>query len=154
MYSYLTIVLIITRRKVTSGQTLDERKVETLQNVTKSVFNGTDPVFLLMDKRMKTIFKRACKFVVNTDGNLSESSIPMKTGRQENSQKVEKKLNGTKVQFMNVIRFEARKLGFNIDEDILVQTTYEAYKVISHCLKLYGEELLCPMFRQLSAQDN
>ena len=151
---YLTVILILIHYKVTSGQTLNEKKVETLQNVTNSVFSGTDPVFLLMDKRMKTIFKRACRFAVNNDENLSRSPIPMKTGRQQNLQQVEKKVSDTKVQFMSAIGFEVQKLGFNIVEDILLMATYESYKVISHCLQLYGEELLCPMFHELSRQGN
>jgi len=136
--------------QVISGKPLDQGKAETIQNVTNSVLKGTDPVFSLMDKRMKSVFKLACRFTF--DHTNSQPPISMKTGRQGNLQSTEKKVNGFKAQFMTVIGQEATKLGFNIVEKDLVQATYDAHKVITHCVGLYQEDLFNPMFAQVSLE--
>lgn len=98
---------------------------------------------------MKSVFKVACRF---TFDHTSQPPISMKTGRQGSLQSAEKKVNGLKAQFITEVGKEARKLGFNIVEQNLVQATYEAHKVITHCIGLYQDELFNPMFAELTKE--
>lgn len=127
---------------VLSSQSMDEQKIQILHNIVAAVLNGNDPVFLLMDKRMKSVFKKACKF------ERSSAPISMKTGRRLADSQSEVR-SDVKNQFMDIIGTEVTRLGFNLFEKALVQTCYETYKVISHCVTVYGDTLLSPMFHEL-----
>lgn len=139
---------------VISGQPLSESIVATIKNVTSSVLNGTDPVFLLLSKRMKCVFRDACKFVFTKDENKCFSPPSMKTGHKGNIQVEEKNINSTKFRFNHAVGKVVNKFGFNYVEDDLLDATYLAYKVISHCISLYGDGLLCPIFQTLSVDGN
>ena len=134
-----------------SGKQLDQHQIQTLTNSTHSILKGNDPVFALMDKRMKTVFHKAATFNFDENANVP-IPLEMKTGRQQSnwssSQKSSfsnKNNNKYKDQFKSFIAKEGGKLGFNIVQDSIVQATYEAHKVILHCVDLYGDVLLKPM---------
>lgn len=129
-------------------------KVKTLEIVIDSVLKGRDPVFSLLDNRMRSVFKCACKFTMKNKKTKPQPPLSMKTGLKGDLHPTQKKVNDLKAQFMITIGKEVRKLGFNIIEDALVQATYEAFKVISHCIGLYRDELLSPMFHHLTAEEN
>jgi len=137
--------------KVMYGKPLEPVMIKTLENSTHSVLKGNDPVFSLMDRRMRCVFKCASKFSPKGNG-VNPHPISMRTGRQEQSDDVQKKINVIKVEFSNLISKEAKKLGFNVFEDELVQATYESYKIISHCVNLYGDVIFKPMVNQLTSE--
>lgn len=132
------------------GKSLDEIQISTLQNVTGAVLKGSDHVFLLLDKRMKSAFKHAVKFVFNKNGDLSQAPVSMKTGIQSDLRSDDKKVNSVKIQFKVEVGKEVQKLGFKLVEDALLDAMYDAYKVISHCIKVYGDVLLYPMYMKIS----
>ncbi len=101
---------------------------------------------MLMDKRMKSVFQLAAEF--NPDQSISQIPTEMKSGLKSTLRQ-SKKSDQYKDQFMSKIRKEASKLGFNFVQDNIVQATYEAHKVVSHCLDLYGEKLLKKMMEML-----
>ena len=146
--------LFISHHKEMSGKQLNRHQIQTLTNSTHSILKGNDPVFALMDKRMKTIFHKAATFRFDEkvyDSNIPHIPLEMKTGRQQSNWMLSKKNSSSinnnryKDQFKNFIAKEGGKLGFHVVQDSILQATYEAHKVILHCVDLYGDVLLKPM---------
>ena len=129
---------------------LDKVQKETLHRSTYSILNGSDPVFMLMDKRMKSLFQ----FVAEFNPNQSVSQIPteMNSGLKTSLLKQFKKTDQHKDRFMTTIGKESSKLGFSFVQDMILQAAYEAHRVVSHCLDLYGDSLLRKMMDMLEEQ--
>ena len=125
-----------------------------MKNVTCSVLRGSDPVFVLLDKRRKMAFQDAIKFTFTKDEIFSPPPSTMKTGRANNVESGEKKLSVVNIQFNHFVQKQFKKLGFSAVEDVLLCATYQAYKVITHCIDLYGDTLLIPMFQKLVEEND
>jgi len=135
-------------------KTLEPEKVSFYRNLTERVCIGNDPVFKLLDNRVRQFFKFSCKF--NSDASrTAKGRAPrsMKTGicNLEVEPISNEYRSPAKAHFLVQGQREAKKLGLNFISDDLVKTAYKASNAINHCVYLYGKDVLLPMLRQMIA---
>lgn len=126
------------------GKKLDDVLGQKLSQATESVLRGVDPVVSLMDKRIKDIFRSACTLNFKDVIPSSEGvPIKMRSGRS-NVQRVQS-VNTVKEKFCVEISSRALKVGFYGLIDDVVEVTYDAHKIINHCVQVHEEHVLFPL---------
>jgi hypothetical protein len=126
------------------GKRLDDVTGQKLSQATESALKGVDPVLSLMDKRIRDIFRSACmlnvkEFVASSEG----VPVKMLTGIS-NTQNVQS-VNAVKEKFSIDVSSRALKLGFYGLTDDLVEVTYDAHKIINHCIHVHEGNVLFPL---------
>ncbi len=134
-----------------SGNTIDDKQIQQLISSVKSVLKGSDPVLSLMDKRVRDLFKNACNFEAKADSIGHGAPRSMRTGIQRKVPSQGDDFDSQKSQFRNELTQKAAKLGFNVVVDGLVETSYEAFKVIDHCMKVHEQGVFVPIVNELLA---
>ena len=136
---------------------MKDNEVRMLVSSTESVLRGSDPVLSLLDKRVRDIFKSACTFVQPNIETLGKAVAPlsMRTGIQNTGAKASDpaNFNSQKIQFVNALSQKSTKLGFNVAVNDLVETTYDAFKVIEHCMKVHEHDVLIPIANDADRSD-
>ena len=133
---------------------MKENEIRMLVSSTESVLKGSDPVLSLLDKRVRDIFKSACTFVqpnIETLGNAA-APLSMRTGIQNTGAKASD-FDSQKIQFVDALSQKSTKLGFNVAVNDLVETTYDAFKVIEHCMKVHEHDVLIPIGNEAHRSD-
>ena len=128
---------------------LEDTIVKRIYASTDSVLKGSDPVLSLMDKRVRDIFKTACSFDFGIDRNGNAAPQSMRTGVQSQGQNVPLEESTQKAKFVRDITREAIKLGFNVVVDEIIEASYDAYKVIKHCMKVHQHHVFFPIASEI-----
>lgn len=117
------------------------------------MLKGSDPVLSLMDKRVRDIFKAACTFEIRgTDHNANANTVPQAMRSGIRSKAVIAPGAVQKNIFNDEVAGKATRLGFGIVVEDLVDTTYDAFKVIDHCIKVHEEPVFTPILNELKAE--
>ena len=122
----------------------DDSTYQKISRATEAVLKGSDPVLSLMDKRVRDLFRFAC--LLNLKENLS---IPNKI--QSGTFKISslRPLNAVKEKFRTEVSSHIVKLGFYGVVDDLIEVTYDAHKIINHCLSVHEKDVLSPLAEKI-----
>lgn len=107
----------------------------------------------LMDKRVRDIFKTACTFEVRVNDQRT-TAVPqaMHSGVQWKPSATQSATR--KDLFVAEVTAKATKIGFGVVVDDLLEVTFDAFKVVDHCIKVHEEEVFAPIADQLQAQND
>ena len=110
---------------------------KSLKNTIAAVLRGFDPVVKLLDNRVKQFMRTMCKWQPSTS-----APIPMQTGRCLLKGEAESAPNSTKELFRVDASQLARKSGFSLFSDKLLEAGEMAYHVADLATKSYGDSIL------------
>ena len=131
---------------------MDDSTIERLLSYTKSILDGSDPVLSLMDKRVRDIFKAACTFDLTQAINNKTNCVPqvLRSGIQSKAPAA----TGVAAKdiFTSVVNEKASKLGFGVAVDEVVEASYDAYKIITHCIKVHDGDVFTPIVNILKSE--
>eukprot|EP00557_Chaetoceros_sp_GSL56_P013597 CAMPEP_0176476906 /NCGR_PEP_ID=MMETSP0200_2-20121128/317_1 /TAXON_ID=947934 /ORGANISM="Chaetoceros sp., Strain GSL56" /LENGTH=1066 /DNA_ID=CAMNT_0017872637 /DNA_START=272 /DNA_END=3472 /DNA_ORIENTATION=+ len=125
------------------GEKLDDVMCQKLSEATESVLRGVDPVLSLMDKRIKDVFRSAC--TLNAKDIPSYERLPLQMRSGVSTSQSSESINVAKQKFCTEVSSRALKLGFYGLTDDLVEVTYDANKIINHCIQVHQEIVLLPL---------
>jgi hypothetical protein len=136
-----------------SGRQHDDATINRFLAATDAVLKGSDPVLCLMDKRVRDIFKTACTFEVRVNDQRT-TAVPqaMHSGVQWKPSATQSATR--KDLFVAEVTAKATKIGFGVVADDLLEVTFDAFKVVDHCIKVHEEEVFAPIADQLQAQND
>ena len=136
-----------------SGRQHDDATIKRFLAATDAVLKGSDPVLCLMDKRVRDIFKTACTFEVRANDQRT-TAVPkaMHSGVQWKSSATQSATR--KELFVAEVTAKATKIGFGVVVDDLLEVTFDAFKVVDHCIKVHEEDVFAPIVDQLKAQND
>lgn len=146
---YRTIsVAVVSLTEAICEVELENATIESLLSATDSVLKGSDPVLSLMDKRIRDLFKAACTF------ELSKVNAPqsMRSGIQ--SSKSLAPGEAQKNMFSEELRVKSMKLGFGVVAEDIVEASYDAFKIIDHCIKVHDEYVFMPIMNELKEKQH
>lgn len=133
-----------TLTKAMAERDLSEDEFGSLRNLSLAVLNGNDPVLKLLDNRVQSFFRYACKW-----NPTSTILVPldMRTGRStmSNSDDVATRQHGipsTKDEFLNAAKKEALRLGFADFCSELIDAGNEARCIVNLACVNYGKGIL------------
>lgn len=132
---------------------LDEPELESMRNHAVAVLQGSDPVLKLLDKRVRSFFSFACKWVPNSSISSMQHPTEMKTGQPLIGEEAGIKNNGipsTKHEFTVAAQKEATRLGFAFFKSDLVDAGDASRRMVGLACSIYGRDVLC---RFLSVQN-
>ncbi len=129
---------------------LTEDELGALKNHTTAVLHGNDPVLKLLDNRVQSFFRFACKWKPDTASSSAGSTAPveMKTGRtilkgSGDDVIARHGLKSTKEEFTIAAMKEALRLGFAyVGTSDLIKSSHEARGIIGLACTNYGHDVL------------
>ena len=110
---------------------------KSLKNTVAAVLKGFDPVVKLLDNRVKQFMRLMCKWQPSTS-----APIPMQTGRSVLKGEDAPSPSNTKEVFVMDALKEAKKSGFSLFADNLIDVGDVAYHVVDVAIKSYGDSIL------------
>ena len=128
---------------------LKESELSCILSKIDAVLKGSDAVISLMDKRVRQIFQIACAMEpcwTKQSGSTAPQSMATGIKRKTTASP---SLNAQKEMLIKEVTKKALKDGFNFVVDDLVEATYDAFKVIDHCVKVHEDDVFIPMLNQL-----
>lgn len=133
-----------TLTKAMAERDLSEDEFGSLRNHSLAVLNGNDPVLKLLDNRVQSFFRYACKW--KPTGTILVP-LDMRTGRSNlsNSDNVATRQHGipsTKDEFLIAAKKEALRLGFADFCSELIDAGNEARGIVNLACVNYGEGIL------------
>lgn len=140
------IEAIGTLAKALAERDLAAEEYGILKSHTLAVLRGNDPVLKLLDNRVQSFFRFACKW--KPEHTLFGISAPleMKTGRSimktEDDASLSHGIKSTKEEFLLAAKREASRLGFAYFGSELIEVGNEARCVISLACTNYARDIL------------
>ena len=137
----LVLSLMLFRHDITAlaERDLTGEEVIALRNHTLAVLHGHDPVLKLLDNRVQSFFRFACKYRPNSDTTTRATIIPkMRTGIYADKM-VTHSMNG---DFLLAASKEASRLGFAFIGSDLISAANKARRVILLVCANYGRDVL------------
>jgi hypothetical protein len=127
-------------------RSLTDEECLTLKNHALAVLRGNDPVLKLLDNRIRSYFRYACRWTPDAK-SLGELSAPveMKTGRNLIKGDVEFAARGVasfKAEFSLAASKEAKRLGFAFVGSDLIEAGNKARLIISLVCSNYDRDIL------------
>jgi len=110
---------------------------KSLKNTVAAVLRGFDPVVKLLDNRVKQFMRNVCRWQPSTS-----APIPMQTGRSMLKGEDAPSARSTKELFVVDALKEAKKSGFSLFADNLIDVGDMAYHVVDVAIKSYGDSVL------------
>lgn len=128
-----------------AGRDLNGEELVALENHTKAVLHGNDPVLKLLDNRVQSFFRFACKWKPDAANSASTAPMEMKTGRSilktDVGGTLQQGVKSTKKEFVVAAKKEALRLGFAHFGSELVEAGGIAFKIVSLACTNYGQEV-------------
>lgn len=131
---------------------LTEDELNALRNHTLAVLHGNDPVLKLLDNRVNSFFRFACKW---KSGAASSGTVAapsdMQTGRsilkgnEVNAAATRHGIKSTKTVFLVAAKKEAMRLGFAYFGSELIDVGHEARNIICLACTNYGQDILASL---------
>jgi len=128
-------------------RSLSEEECITLKNHALAVLRGNDPVLKLLDNRIRSYFRYACRWTPDTK-STSEISAPieMKTGRKvvkgDDDLIARGGVASSKAEFSLAANKEAKRLGFTFVSSDLIAAGNKARLIISLVCSNYDKDIL------------
>ena len=131
----------------------------TLKNHTFAVLHGNDPVLKLLDNRVQSFFRFACKWKSDVAQSGPTAPLEMKTGRSvlrtDSIAASRHGINSTKEEFLSAAKKEVSRLGFAFCGPDLIDVGNQARNIISLACTLFGPDILyCFLGVALSGESN
>ncbi|KAL7554655.1 hypothetical protein ACHAWF_018155 [Thalassiosira exigua] len=121
--------------------TMDENAA--LKNHTLAVIRGEDPVLKLLDNRVRSFFRFACRWRPDSSNTGAVAPSKMKTGRPMFSTGDSASVpQSTKGEFMKAARRETSRLGFSHFGHDLVEAAHDARLIATLLCVNYGKDIL------------
>ena len=118
----------------------------TLKNHTFAVLHGNDPVLKLLDNRVQSFFRFACKWKSDVAQSGPTAPLEMKTGRSvlrtDSIAASRHGINSTKEEFSSAAKKEVSRLGFAFCGPDLINVGNQARHIISLACTLFGPDIL------------
>jgi hypothetical protein len=133
-----------------AGRDLTEEEAIALNNHTLAVLHGHDPVLKLLDNRIQSFFRFACKYRPTSDTTTPATIIPkMRTGIYADKMMMTHEVlsmnrgrKSKKGDFVLAATKEASRLGFAFVGLDLIAAASKAQGVISLVCANYGQDIL------------
>lgn len=127
--------------KALAERDLNEDESSTLRNRALAVLNGDDPVLKLLDNRVRSFFRFACKW--KPDNSCTTVPLEMKTGRSvlKEGDTAPAEIS-TKQEFILAAEKEVLRLGFAYFGSDLIKAGNQARGIIALACKNYGRDIL------------
>jgi len=130
--------------KALAERNLGEEELSTLKNHTLAVLHGNDPVLKLLDNRVQSFFRFACKW--KSEGASSEIKAPleMKTGRSIllSDDTTRHGMKSIKGEFSLAAKKEASRLGFAFFGPDLIEVGNDARSIITLACTNFGQDII------------
>ena len=128
--------------KALAERDLNEDESSTLRNRALAVLNGDDPVLKLLDNRVRSFFRFACKW--KSDNSCTTVPLEMKTGRSvlKEGDTATAAIPSTKQEFILAAEKEVLRLGFAYFGSDLIKAGNQARGIIALACKNYGRDIL------------
>jgi len=144
------IEAIGTLTKALAERDLAAEEYATLKSHALAVIRGNDPVLKLLDNRVQSFFRFACKWKSENTSFCISAPLEMKTGRSimktEDDTSLSNGIKSTKEEFLLAAKREASRLGFAFFGSELIEVGNEARGVISLACTNYGRDILDRFF--------
>ena len=130
--------------------TLNETEKEALLHRGTTVLRGTDAVFQLLDKRIRSFF---ATMIVWKETNNNNNTIPnMQTGRASSASGSTTTINPVKQQFMKMALQQARLNGFSIYARDLANASWDLKRIGDHMIQMSWDVFLSRTVTQIICQ--
>ena len=127
--------------KALAERDLNEDESSTLKHRALVVLNGDDPVLKLLDNRVRSFFRFACKW--KPDNSCTTVPLEMKTGRSVLKEgDTTTAIPSTKAGFLLAAEKEVLRLGFAYFGSDLIKAGNKAQGIIALACKNYGRDIL------------
>jgi len=128
-------------------RSLSEEECNTLKNHALAVLRGNDPVLKLLDNRIRSYFRYACRWTPDTKSTGERSApIEMKTGRKvvkgDDDLLARSGVASSKAEFSLAAHKEAKRLGFTFVSSDLIAAGNKARLIISLVCSNYDKDIL------------
>jgi len=128
-------------------RSLSEEECNTLKNHALAVLRGNDPVLKLLDNRIRSYFRYACRWTPDTKSTGERSApIEMKTGRKvvkgDDDLPARSGVASSKAEFSLAAHKEAKRLGFTFVSSDLIAAGNKARLIISLVCSNYDKDIL------------
>lgn len=143
-----SISTILSFIKDVSKREVDEEKLQRLRIATEAVLKGSDPVLSLMDKRIRDVLKTACILDIKLK-NRNDANVPVSLNTGIKGGSVSSGNSSWKERFGFEMKKYSAKLGFTLLSDDIVDVSFDAFKVIDHCIKVHEEHVFIPLVNEL-----
>jgi len=124
---------------------LNEEECSTLKNHALAVLRGSDPVLKLLDNRIRSYFRFACRWTPTKASGIS-APTEMKTGRKivkgDDNFVAHGGVASSKVEFSVAANKEAKRLGFAFVSSDLIAAGNQARLIISLVCSNYDRDVL------------
>jgi hypothetical protein len=127
-----------------ADRSLSEEECSTLKNHALAVLRGNDPVLKLLDNRIRSYFRYACRWTPDNKSGIS-APIEMKTGRKVvkgDDNFARGGVASSKTEFSLAANKEAKRLGFAFVSSDLMEAGNKARLIISLVCSNYDREIL------------
>lgn len=127
---------------------LTDVECETLKNHALAVLRGSDPVLKLLDNRVRSYFRFACRWTPADKSEGISAPVEMKTGRSltpTNHTPRDSGITSSKAEFSLAANKEANRLGFGFVTSDLIEAGNRARLIISLACSNY-KNILSPLF--------
>ena len=134
---------------------LTEEELALLSNHALAVLKGNDPVLKLLDNRVQSFFRFACKWKSDTASSGSTTApLEMKTGRSilkgDNDDITARHgIKSTKKEFEVAAKKEVSRLGFGFFGSDLIMAGNDARGIISLACINFGQDILDRFFNDV-----
>lgn len=131
-------------------RSLTDVECETLKNHALAVLRGSDPVLKLLDNRVRSYFRFACRWTPADKSMGISAPVEMKTGRPLNDNSLTQSHSGiasSKAEFSLAANKEAKRLGFGFVTTDLIEAGNRARLIISLVCANYDKYILSPLFK-------
>lgn len=115
---------------------------------TEAVLKGSDPVLCLMDKRIRDVLKTGCILDIKVK-NRNDANVPVSLNTGIKGRSVSSGKTSWKERFGFEMKKYSAKLGFTLLSDDIVDVSFDAFKVIDHCIKVHEEHVFIPLVNEL-----
>lgn len=129
-----------------ADRSLTEEECNTLKNHALAVLRGSDPVLKLLDNRIRSYFRFACRWTDSKSSGGISAPIEMKTGRKtvkgDNDSVARGDVASSKAEFSIAAGKEAKRLGFAFVSSDLIAAGNQARLIISLVCSNYDRDIL------------
>jgi hypothetical protein len=127
----------------TAERDLAEDEITALTNHGLAVLRGNDPVLKLLDNRVQSFFRFACRWKPDNTPSDGNAALPeMRTGRSALASAVPRNgIESTKEKFLRAAKKEALRLGFSNFSSDLIDAGNDARAIVNLACVNYGDIL-------------
>jgi len=132
--------------KALAERDLTEEELEALNNHTLAVLQGSDPVLKLLDNRVQSFFRFACKWKADAVTSGISAPLEMKTGKSilktDDDSATRQVIKSTQEEFLLAAKKETLRLGFAYFGSDLIEVGKKARNIVSLACTNYGQDIL------------